>query len=123
MELKSEFIEQHYAFKGLWDVPSVCGLMVKPVGTKTLFVLTELYDQNPGTSVTNWIAPLAKRLMHEHNCQPDQSIVVVQVPDMQSKLNFFRQSFHQVSFDIADNGDFVPRWAEITKDELVQLIH
>lgn len=123
MELKPEYIDQLYEFKGLWDVPSLCGLQVFKKDAKTVFILTELYDQNPGTSVTNWIGPLAKGLMGEWQCHPNEAIVVVQVPDMQSKLNFFRQTFHRVDFTISDHGEFIARWAELSKSQLEELIH
>lgn len=56
-------IEYHY--KGYFDVPSTCGLIITANESGVSVILIELND-NPGTSVTNCYKEIATELVNKH---------------------------------------------------------
>jgi hypothetical protein len=118
----SEYIDQIYHFKGAWDVPSFCGLKIIDRKDKIIVVVTELYDSNPGSSVTSWIDKLATGLIREIEIEPEKLILIEHNPDRKSSLEFFKETFDLVSFK--RNGERLtnPSWKRITKTEVDNLI-
>ena len=42
----------NYDFKGLWDMPSRCGLKIIKASLHTVIIVSELYKENPGTTIS-----------------------------------------------------------------------
>ena len=118
----SKYIEEIYHFKGAWEVPSFCKLKVISKPDKTIIITTELYESNPGTSVTSWVDKLATELIQKFKINPGQLTFIVHNPDRKSNLEFFKETFDIVSF-AWDGEKFInPSWKRITKEELDLLI-
>ena len=118
----SKYIDQIYHFKGAWDVPSFCGLKIITKKDKTVVILTELYDSNPGSSVTSWIDKLATGLIREFEIEPEKLILIEHNPDRKSSLEFFKETFDMVSFEWDGEKLINPSWKRITKEEVDNLL-
>ncbi len=117
------YMDRYFEFPGQWETPSRCGLkVVCRKDGKTLVIATEIYRQNPGTPVTEWVAPLATQIMLHIVEQPENYIFIEHTPDLRSKLTFYEETFDKVDFDW-DGGKFVhPTWTRLTKAEVDQLM-
>ncbi|MFC1856121.1 hypothetical protein ACFL2A_06235 [Thermodesulfobacteriota bacterium] len=118
----NKYMDAHYNFKGLWDVPSMCGLKIVKTNDRTIVIATDLYEENPGTSVTNFCAKLATIILKENDLDHDKMIFIECTPDNESKLTFNHESFVRIEFDWEGNKFVCPRFHEITKDEVDALI-
>jgi hypothetical protein len=118
MEVSSDYYDEKFNFKGEWDMPSVCGLMIRNVKGKTYIIVTELYQENPGTSVT-----YAGRSLVEQICEAKgldaQNITYIECnPDTNSKLSFYDEKFFQVDFD----ADLEHRYRQLDRAELIKIM-
>ena len=62
MKLTHYHIDETFNFKGTFGMPSKCGLKIKDYDDKKLVVVTELYQDNPGTSITSVTCSLAQQI-------------------------------------------------------------
>lgn len=123
METKtSKYQDQLYHFKGLWDLPSICGLKIVKKADKAIVIATDLFDDNPGTSITEWNTKLAKELCDTNDISYKNLIYIEHTPNKDTKLSFNRETFYKVNFDISDNGFDNPQWEELTKSEVDKLL-
>ena len=104
----SNYQDQLYHFKGLWDVNSVCGLKIIKKVNKTIIIATDLFEENPGTSITEWNTKLAKELCDKNKIDYKQLIYIEHTPDKKTKLSFNRESFYKVSFEVLKDGFYNP---------------
>jgi hypothetical protein len=118
-----QYMDQHFDFAGQWETPSKCGLkIVKRKDGKTLAIATEIYRQNPGTPVTEWVAPLATDILKHVNVQPEELLFIEHTPDLKSKLSFYGETFDRVDFDWEEDKFINPRWTRLTKEEVDKLM-
>ena len=89
---------------------------------KTIVIITELYDSNPGSSVTSWIDKLATGLIREFEIEPEKLILIEHNPDCKSSLEFFKETFDIVSFEWDGEKLINPSWKRITKAEVDNLL-
>jgi hypothetical protein len=122
MNSSDKYIDQHYHFKGKWDVPSVCGLKVVETKNEVIVIATNLYESNPGTSISRWTAPLATSICADFNIDPNKLQFIERNPDRKSNLDFYKETFDLVEFDIIENQLQNPRWNRIDKEEIDNLI-
>ncbi len=122
MEINPDFnkyMDHYFDYLGQWDSPSRCGLkMIQRKDGKTLAIATEIYRQNPGTPVTEWVAPLATQIMHKTHCEPGAFIFIEHTPDLQSKLTFYGETFDLVEFDVNGTTLSNPKWSRLTSLEV-----
>lgn len=119
---QNKYQDQEYHFKGLWDVPSVCGLKIVKKADKSIIIATDLYDHNPGTSITEWNTKLAMEICTKFELNPEKIFFIEHTPEKETKLEFNRETFFQVKFSL-ENGKFVnPDWDQLTKEQVNQLI-
>ena len=115
----NKYMDQYYDYKGQWDSPSRCGLrIIKRKDGKLLVIVTEIYRQNPGTAVTEWIAPLATGIMKEYKSSPENLIFIEHSPDLKSKLTFYGETFDAVTFDWDGVTLVSPKWTRLTREEV-----
>ncbi|HAN18056.1 MAG: hypothetical protein A2X13_03785 [Bacteroidetes bacterium GWC2_33_15] len=121
--MENVYQDQVYQFKGLWDVPSICGLKIIKKLKNTIVIATDLFDENPGTSITEWNTKLAKDICDKNQIDYKQLIYIEHTPDKKTKLSFNHESFFKVNFEIRDDKFVNPQWSEITKDEVNNLMN
>ncbi|HRW62654.1 MAG TPA: hypothetical protein P5132_04165 [Bacteroidales bacterium] len=118
----SQYQDQIYHFKGLWDVPSICGLKIVKKENMSIVIATDLFDNNPGTSITEWNTKLAKEICDQNNIPYDKLVFIEHTPDVKTKLSFNRESFYKVNFNVSNNMFENPQWEQLTKDQVNKLL-
>jgi hypothetical protein len=115
-------MDREYHFKGKWDVPGVCGLKVVQKQKKTIVIATNLYEHNPGTSISRWSAQLATSICTDLKIDPAHLVFIEHNPDRNSKLDFYKETFDVIEFD-RDGDQFInPRWTRISKKEVDNML-
>ncbi len=108
------WIDRLHHFAGRWGVPSVCGLRTLLTPGGITVVATELYDRNPGSSVTAMAGELVRDLATEHGVAPERTTLVVRCPGRGSKLSCYDETFDR--FEPGAKG--AGRWARMTAAEV-----
>ena len=122
MKASANYIDLIYSYLGRWKSPSRCGLKIIEKAGKIIVIATELYDDNPGSSVTECNALLATNMCAGKNIDPQKLVFIEHTPDRGSKLSCYNETFFLVHFDW-DGSKFInPRWEEKTKAEVDNLI-
>ena len=114
--------DQIYHFNGLWDVASFCGLKIIKKEDKTIIIATDLFDENPGTSITEWNTKLAKELCDKYEIEYNQLVYIEHTPYKKTKLSFNQESFYKVNFEILNDKFDNPQWEQMSKEEVDNLI-
>lgn len=118
MNVSDKFCSVTYHFKGLWGVESKCGLRLFEYNGGHVVVVSELYRENPGTSITQAACILVKQICDEFSLNPEKLVYIEHNPDMNSKLSFYDEEFFEVAFDYV-NGDFLqPKYRQLSPDEV-----
>jgi len=122
METADKYIDRQYHFKGKWDVSSICGIKVVEKTTQTIVIATNLYETNPGTSISRWSAQLATSVCKDFNIDQGKLVFIERNPDRKSKLDFYQETFDIVEF-IRENDHFTePVWKRISREEVDSLV-
>jgi len=119
----NKYMDRFFQFKGRWDSPSICGLkIITRKDGKVLVIASEILRQNPGTSVTDWCAPLATQIITELRTIPENFIFIEHAPDLQSRLAWYAESFDLVNFEWDDEKFINPKWTRLTRDQVDELM-
>ncbi|MDE6152865.1 MAG: hypothetical protein K2G21_01805 [Muribaculaceae bacterium] len=102
MKVSEEYYDELFDFKGQWDMPSRCGLKIRNVKGTPVIIVTELYQENPGTSVTYAGESLARQVCEAKKLDFDTVRYVECTPDTNSKLSFYDEEFYEVNFKATD---------------------
>lgn len=117
--LADQFI---FEFKGLWDIPSKCGLRIIEYKNKTIVVTTELYKENPGTSIAQVSTSLATQICKTYNVDFHNLVYIEHNPEMHSKLSFYDQELFIVHFEIINNQLSNPKWERLAPNQMAALL-
>jgi hypothetical protein len=109
-----------FEFKGLWDVHSRCGLRIMEKDSKYIVVVSELYQDNPGTSITQATSLLAKQICEAYKLPQKDIVYIEHNPDMNSKLSFYDEEFYLVTFNMNNENFNHPQWRQLTAIEVKQ---
>ena len=118
MKVPEKYYDEIFSFKGKWDLPSICGLKIIYNETPVVIV-TELYQDNPGTSVSSAGKLLAEQICREKGLNPDKMIYLECNPDTNSKLSFYDEEIFLVSFT---DPAAKPVYRQLSALELKELI-
>ncbi len=116
------YMDGIYEFKGLWGAPSLCGLKVLRERETPIIIVTDLYGQNPGTTVTYYCAKLASLICSDYAIDIDHFIFIQHCPDRGSNLDFYQEKFELVHFEITAGELANPDWQEISKQKMDMLL-
>lgn len=122
MKTSDSYIDEIIDFKGVWDMHSRCGLKIFQNNDKHIVIVTELYQDNPGSSITSVSASLATQIIERFKIAASDLIYIESNPEMNSKLSFYDEEYYLVNFDIQGNTLSNPKWSKMTKHEFVQLL-
>lgn len=118
MNTSDKFCSEIFDYKGLWEIDSKCGLRIFDYADKHVVVVSELYRENPGTSITQAACLLAKQICDRFMLDPLKLIYIEHNPDMNSKLSFYDEEFFETKFDY-NNGEFSnPKYKQLTTSEV-----
>ena len=98
MQVPEKYYDEVFDFRGQWDMPSRCGLKIIRHNGKPHVVVTELYKDNPGTSVTQAGKSLAEQICAAKGMNPWEIVYLECNPDTSSKLSFYDEQFFEVRF-------------------------
>ena len=116
------FVDQIYHYKGIMDADSRCGLKIVKGPDRHIVIATELYEENPGTSVTDFNTRLAARLVKEFSLDPERLVFIEHCPDRGSRLEYYRQTFDRVRFKWDGSGFSNPTWERISRQDIDEMI-
>jgi hypothetical protein len=117
METSLEKIDSIFEFSGSWGIPSKCGLKHFNVNGKDCIIVSELYKDNPGTSITQITTDLAMQICEKLKIAPENLIYIEHCPDMNSKLSFYNEEFYEVKLELKDGKFINPSWHMLTMEE------
>lgn len=95
MEKRDQYIDEIFHFQGKWEMPSLCGLIIRKKDDRDIVILSELYQENPGSSVTDMIEILAGLIVQKYNLDPEKAVFIVRNPERSAHYEFFAETFHQ----------------------------
>jgi hypothetical protein len=117
MKASLDRIDTIFEFTGSWGIASKCGLKRFSFNGKDGILVSELYQDNPGTSITQVTTSLAMQVCEKFNIDSKNLIYIEHCPDMNSKLSFYNEEFYKVNFEIIDGKLVNPSWQMLTMDE------
>ena len=113
MKVSKEYYDELFPFLGQWDMQSLCGLKIRKAEGKTYVIVTELYQENPGTSVTYAGHSLAEQICKAKELNPDDIVYIECTPDTNSKLSFYDEEYFRVDF----SGER-PAYTQLSTEEI-----
>jgi len=123
MQVPEKYYDEIFDFKGQWDMPSRCGLKIllqeNTEQNKTVIVVTELYQDNPGTTVTAAGKTLMEQICQGKNLNPKDIIYIQCNPCTNSKLSFYDEEFFEVTF----SDSLEPVYKQLSASEIRGLIN
>jgi len=117
MKVPEDYYTEIFEFKGQWDMVSKCGLKIIEKNNKKYVIATELYQDNPGTSVTYAGKSLLLQICEKKGLSLSETVYIECTPNTNSVLSFYDEQFFEVTFD--DTSQAVYR--KCSKDEIVFL--
>jgi hypothetical protein len=122
MKTSSVNIDILFDFEGLWGIASKCGLKHISNEGKDIIVVSELYKDNPGTSITQVSTSLAMQVCKKFNIDFKNLIYIEHSPDMNSRLSFYNENYYSVEFDIREGKLSNPKYKKLSEEELKSYI-
>jgi hypothetical protein len=119
MQVPGNYYDEIYSFRGDWDIPSRCGLKMGVHNGRTYVIVTELYQDNPGTSVTASGRKLAEQICADKGLQLADILYLECNPDTHSKLSFYDEVYFLVDFNATDPAQ---HYRQLSSEELKLLI-
>ena len=118
MKVPKEYYDEIFQFKDIWGVASACGLKIRHYDGKTYIIVTELYQENPGTSITSAGKVLAEQICEAKGCKLDDIVYIECAPDTNSKLSFYAEEFFSVDF----NADLQHKYKKLNSDTMRNIL-
>ena len=122
MKVPEHYYDEIFKFAGQWDMPSACGLKIIRKEEKTYVIVTELYQENPGTSVTYAGGSLIKQICDAKGPDPIHIIYIECNPNTNSKLSFYDEELFRVDFRLEDGMPTDLKYTQLTSDEIKKLV-
>jgi len=119
MKVPEKYYDEIFTFAGQWDMPSACGLKIVKKNDKTFVIATELYQENPGTSITYAGASLIRQICDKKQLDISNIVYVECNPSTNSKLSFYDEEMFQVTYDLDDGVPTNLRYRQMSKEELL----
>lgn len=118
MKVPKEYYDEVFYFKDQWGLPSACGLKIRRCKEKTSVIVTELYQENPGNSITYAGKVLAEQICEAKGLSLDAIQYIECAPDTNSKLSFYDEEFFVVDFD----ADMQHKYHQLSPEEVKQIL-
>ena len=114
MKVPKKYYDEIFEFTGQWEQPSACGLKIINKDYKKIVVVTELYQDNPGTSVTSVGKNLAKQICEKKGLSLPDIMYLECTPDTNSVLSFYDEQYFEVTFNDTQQATY----RKLSKDEV-----
>lgn len=120
MKVSDKYYDEVFEFDGEWGVPSACGLKIIGHGDLAVIVVTELYQDNPGTSVTYAGVSLRDQICRRKGIDPDRAIYIECNPDTNSKLSFYDEEYFKVDFATSASPTRA-QYTRLSREQIIDL--
>lgn len=121
MKVPERYYDEIFEFAGQWDMPSACGLKIIEKDNKTYVITTELYQENPGTSITYAGGSLIKQICDKKGLDIQHIIYVECNPNTNSKLSFYDEEMFQVTYDLEGGLPTNLQYRQLSAEEIQNL--
>ena len=118
MKVPEKYYDEVFNFKGQWDTPSECGLKTLVRKEKIVVIVTELYQDNPGASVTYTGYSLFRQICERKGFDESEVMYLECNPDTNSKLSFYDEEFYEVTFPEISGGKGRPTYRQLSPNEV-----
>ncbi|MDD4142119.1 MAG: hypothetical protein PHR20_04935 [Bacteroidales bacterium] len=122
MKVDDKYLDEIFDFAGQWDMPSKCGLKIIAADSKNIIIVTELYQNNPGTSVTYAGGSLIKQICDSKKLDISNVIYLECNPNTFSKLSFYDEEFFQVDFELENGLPIKLKYRQLSQEEVKNLL-
>ena len=119
MKIPETYYDEIFDFKGQWDIPSKCGLKIIKKEGKKYIIVTELYQDNPGTSITYAGKSLVEQICYKKGLSLQEVVYLECTPDTNSVLSFYDEQYFEVSFSDLPQASY----RKLSKEEIQILLH
>jgi threonine/homoserine/homoserine lactone efflux protein len=121
MRVPENYYDEIFEFNGQWGVASRCGLKLSDTDGLLTVVVTELYQDNPGTSITYAGYSLACQICERKGLQLNRIRYIECNPDTHSKLSFYDEACFEVTFPEAEGASGRPQYRQLSGEEVKAL--
>lgn len=122
MKVNDKYFDEIFDFAGQWEMPSKCGLKIVKRGDRTVVLATELYQDNPGSSITYAGGSLIKQICKAKKLDLRNIIYVECNPDTNSKLSFYDEEMFRVDFEVENEMPTNLKYTQLTKEEIESIL-
>ncbi|MBR4487955.1 MAG: hypothetical protein IKO89_05270 [Bacteroidales bacterium] len=122
MKVDDKYFDEIFDFAGQWDMPSKCGLKMIPLDDLTIILTTELYQDNPGTSITYAGGSLIKQICDAKKLDINKIMYIECNPNTNSKLSFYDEEMFRVTFDLQDGIPTNLQYEQLPQEEIRRLL-
>ena len=118
MKVPKEYYDEIFHFEDQWGLPSTCGLKIREKNGKTYVIVTELYQENTGNSITYAGRTLAEQICKAKSLNLDEVVYIECAPDTNSKLSFYDEEYFVVDF----NADLQHKYHQMNPEEVKEIL-
>ena len=118
MKVPEKYYDEIFEFKGQWDVPSKCGLKILEHNDKKVVIVTELNQENPGSSITYAATSLAQQICTAKGLELQNCMYIECNPNTNSKLSFYNEEYFEVFFTEGQR----PTYRQLSKEEVKEIL-
>lgn len=122
MKVPEKYYDEIFEFAGQWDMPSACGLKTVVKDGKTYIITTELYQENPGSSITYTGGSLIKQICDRKGYDINNIVYIECNPNTNSKLSFYDEEMFEVSYDMEDGLPTNLKYRQLSADEIKSIV-
>ncbi len=122
MRVPEKYYDEIFEFAGQWEMPSACGLKTIIKDGKTYIITTELYQENPGTSITYAGGSLIKQICDKKQLDINRIIYIECNPNTNSKLSFYDEEMFEVSYDVVKGMPTNLSYRQLSKEEIENIV-
>jgi hypothetical protein len=119
MKVPKKYYDEIFEFAGQWGQPSTCGLKIIDKNGRKSVVVTELYQDNPGTSVTSAGKSLAVQICAKKGLTLSEITYLECTPDTDSVLSFYDEQYFEVTFGDTQRASY----RKLSREEVKDLFH
>ena len=118
MKVSEKYYDEIFNFAGQWEMPSSCGLKIVKKNDNNYVIVTELYQNNPGTSVTYAGKSLLEQICKAKDLDINNVVYIECNPDTNSKLSFYNEEYFEVHFEDGKTTSY----RQLSKEEIKDII-
>ena len=93
-----------------------------PLDDLTIILTTELYQDNPGTSITYAGGSLIKQICDAKKLDINKIMYIECNPNTNSKLSFYDEEMFRVTFDLQDGIPTNLQYEQLPQEEIRRLL-